>query len=111
MTNLWQSASIPQPKKSPKMDRKRKVIDIKAEYAARMLNEKEKLRLVVVGMLCDKQGHTILSSYITSDCTSPNHQSLAKMALENKNCKSRSWSKNKGFVKQKQNGPICNRPC
>jgi hypothetical protein len=47
-----QSASTPQPKKSPKVDRKRKVIDVKAEYAARMQQEKERLRLVVVGMFC-----------------------------------------------------------
>lgn len=39
----------PKPKSSPKIDRKRKTIDVKSEYAKRVQNEKEKIRLVVVG--------------------------------------------------------------
>lgn len=39
----------PKPRASPKVDRRRKLIDVKAEYAQRVKDSKEKIRLVVVG--------------------------------------------------------------
>lgn len=40
---------VPKPRASPKVDRRRKLIDVKAEYAQRVKDSKEKIRLVVVG--------------------------------------------------------------